>query len=41
VLGAGDALTFGGRDPHSWTNESDGPTDVIWIMSPAAWSGSS
>ncbi|WP_297343039.1 helix-turn-helix domain-containing protein [Amnibacterium sp.] len=41
VLGAGDALTFAGRDPHTWTNGSDGPTDVVWIMSPAAWSGSS
>ena len=41
VLEAGDTLTFAGRDPHTWTNAADGPTDVVWIMSPAAWSGSS
>jgi len=41
LLAAGDALTFAGRDPHTWVNAADGPTDVIWIMAPAAWSGSS
>lgn len=41
LLETGDTLTFAGRDPHTWTNAADGPTEVIWIMAPAAWSGSS
>lgn len=36
TLGAGDALTFPGRTPHTWRNDS--PTarcEVLWVMSPA------
>lgn len=41
-LTAGDALTFPGGEPHTWENTS--PTrsaEMIWILSPAPWSGSS
>lgn len=41
LLAAGDTLTFAGRDPHTWTNGADEVTEVIWVMTPAAWSGSS
>lgn len=35
-LGAGDALTFSPRDPHSWRNPSArGAARVLWILSPA------
>jgi hypothetical protein len=34
-------MTFAGREPHSWDNESDAETELIWTIVPAAWSGSS
>jgi transcriptional regulator with XRE-family HTH domain len=40
-LDAGDALTFPGREPHSWHAEGDAPAEVCWVLSPAPWSGSS
>jgi transcriptional regulator with XRE-family HTH domain len=39
-LGAGDTITFSGRDPHSWDNPGDAPAEIIWTLVPAAWSGS-
>jgi transcriptional regulator with XRE-family HTH domain len=36
VLSQGDAITFSGREPHSWKNPSqDEPTDVLWLLVPA------
>jgi len=35
VLNTGDAMTFRGRDPHSWRNPSQDPIEVLWVMSPA------
>jgi len=41
-LTAGDALTFPGGEPHTWENTSATRTaEMIWILSPAPWSGSS
>lgn len=41
VLEVGDALTFPGSEPHTWSNASDTePAEVIWVISPAPWSGS-
>jgi quercetin dioxygenase-like cupin family protein len=40
-LSAGDALTFHGREPHSWDNRSSDEAEVIWTIVPAAWSGAS
>jgi len=41
-LSAGDALTFAGGEPHTWTNASSRyPAEVIWVLVPAPWSGSS
>lgn len=40
ALEAGDALTLPGREPHTWRNDSDGETEVLWVLVPAAWSGS-
>jgi transcriptional regulator with XRE-family HTH domain len=35
LLNTGDAMTFRGRDPHSWRNPSEQPIEVLWVMSPA------
>ncbi|HEV7184388.1 MAG: helix-turn-helix domain-containing protein [Actinomycetales bacterium] len=40
-LRAGDTLTFSGREPHNWSNRTNAPAEVIWVIVPAAWSGSS
>lgn len=41
-LMAGDALTFAGGEPHTWHNASDTePAELIWVLVPAPWSGSS
>jgi transcriptional regulator with XRE-family HTH domain len=41
-LSAGDALTFAGGEPHTWYNASSRhPAEVIWVLVPAPWSGSS
>ena len=38
---AGDALTFPGREPHTWVNPDPGrPAEVVWVLVPAPWSGS-
>lgn len=40
TIRAGDTLTFPGRSPHTWRNASDKPCEVLWVLAPAAWSGS-
>lgn len=36
TLGAGDAMTFPGRTPHTWRNHSATKTcEVLWVLSPA------
>jgi transcriptional regulator with XRE-family HTH domain len=39
-LETGDALTFPGREPHSWHAEDDAAAEVCWVLVPAPWSGS-
>ena len=35
-LSAGDAMTFRGREPHTWRNPSTSePAEVLWVLSPA------
>lgn len=41
TLSAGDTMTLPGREPHTWQNIHDGQTDLVWVLVPAAWSGSS
>lgn len=40
MVRAGDALTFPGREPHTWHVEGGRPAVVIWVLVPAPWSGS-
>jgi transcriptional regulator with XRE-family HTH domain len=41
-LQAGDALTFPGGEPHNWTNpDQEQGAEMIWVLAPAPWSGSS
>jgi transcriptional regulator with XRE-family HTH domain len=40
VLDIGDTLTIPGREPHTWVNHLDEESEVIWVIAPAAWSGS-
>ncbi|MCG2620978.1 cupin domain-containing protein [Arthrobacter sp. I2-34] len=35
-LDAGDTLTFPGREPHTWANETDQKAVVVWTLVPAA-----
>jgi transcriptional regulator with XRE-family HTH domain len=35
LLGAGDAFTFPGREPHTWSNAAEGDCEVIWVLAPA------
>jgi transcriptional regulator with XRE-family HTH domain len=38
---AGAALTFSGREPHSYVNRSrEESAEIIWVMVPATWSTS-
>ncbi|WP_017792163.1 helix-turn-helix domain-containing protein [Leucobacter salsicius] len=39
ALSTGDTLTFPGRTPHTWETQEAG-AEVMWILAPAAWSGS-
>lgn len=39
ALDAGDTVTFPGRAPHTW-HTGDSPAEVVWVLVPAAWSGS-
>lgn len=41
LLRAGDALTFPGREPHTWKVEGGEPAVALWVIAPAPWSGSS
>ncbi len=34
VLAAGDSLTFKAPLPHQWRNVAEGPTRVLWVVSP-------
>ncbi|GAB3523015.1 helix-turn-helix domain-containing protein [Arthrobacter monumenti] len=33
-LGPGDTMTFPGREPHSWSNDTDDEVVVIWTLVP-------
>lgn len=36
TLATGDAMTFSGRDPHTWRNGSaEESCEVLWVLSPA------
>lgn len=40
-LTAGDALTLRGSEPHTWENPSASRwAEIVWVLSPAPWSGS-
>ncbi|GAB3602527.1 helix-turn-helix domain-containing protein [Microbacterium aureliae] len=39
-LSPGDALTFPGREPHTWQVAGGEPATVLWVIVPAPWSGS-
>lgn len=39
TLGAGDTVTFPGRTPHTWRTGAAG-AETVWVLVPAAWSGS-
>lgn len=36
-----DTLTFPGKEPHAWRNSSNQQAEIMWILIPAAWSGTS
>lgn len=38
-LAKGDSMTFDGREPHSWLADDQLGAEVLWILAPAAWSG--
>lgn len=40
-LVAGDTFSFPGTEPHSWSNPSIDEAEMLWVIVPAAWSGSS
>lgn len=40
TMTAGDALTFPGREPHTWRVENGEPAVALWVIVPAPWSGS-
>lgn len=40
LLHAGDALTFPGREPHTWKVEGGASAVALWVIAPAPWSGS-
>jgi transcriptional regulator with XRE-family HTH domain len=40
VVNAGDALTFPGREPHSWEVMGGQSAVAVWVLVPAPWSGS-
>jgi transcriptional regulator with XRE-family HTH domain len=35
LLNTGDAFTFPGREPHTWSNATTGDTEVVWVLAPA------
>ena len=40
-LTAGDSLTFPGREPHTWSADPETGAEVMWVIVPASWSGTS
>ena len=40
VLSSRDTLTLAGRQPHTWVNATGTRSEVLWVIVPAAWSGS-
>jgi transcriptional regulator with XRE-family HTH domain len=40
AVNAGDALTFPGREPHTWEVVAGRAAVVMWVLVPAPWSGS-
>lgn len=40
-LGGGDSLTFPGREPHNWDADPVTGAEVVWVIVPASWSGTS
>jgi len=40
-LAAGDSMTFPGREPHNWHADDEVGAEVVWVIVPASWSGSS
>ncbi|WP_433789008.1 helix-turn-helix domain-containing protein [Actinoplanes sp. CA-252034] len=34
-LTTGDAFTFPGREPHTWSNATSETTEVVWVLAPA------
>lgn len=40
TLVEGDSLTLPGREPHTWRNDTDASSEVLWVLVPAAWSTS-
>jgi transcriptional regulator with XRE-family HTH domain len=40
IVEAGDALTFPGREPHTWNVAGGAAATVLWVIVPAPWSGS-
>jgi transcriptional regulator with XRE-family HTH domain len=38
LLEAGDAMTFSGREPHTWHNpDTSEAAEVLWVIVPAPW----
>jgi transcriptional regulator with XRE-family HTH domain len=37
VLEPGETVTFSGRVPHSYRNDNDGPSTLIWVTTPASF----
>jgi transcriptional regulator with XRE-family HTH domain len=35
LLNQGDAMTFRGRDAHTWKNPTSSDVEVLWVLSPA------
>lgn len=35
LLSAGDAMTFSGKAPHTWSNPGAETSEVLWILAPA------
>ena len=33
------AMTFDGREPHQWTSDPEDGAELLWILVPSAWSG--
>ncbi|MDI6023254.1 cupin domain-containing protein [Leucobacter sp. UT-8R-CII-1-4] len=40
-LEAGDTLTFNANEPHSWHAHEVTGAEVLWVIAPSAWSGTS